>query len=158
MSVSKKRWCDLGVSIIEATIALVILAIAILGAINFRYYSSLDVRRSNLHDSAARVALMLCESWRGLDGTVSFDPVKEFEPGIVISATGGPTEPNDFTLLGKYTVLLEGRDYYAALSYQDMDADLRALNVTVVWEQRGQDKTELNEADKIYQLTTYTEQ
>ena len=158
MSVSKKRWCDSGVSIVEATIALVILAIAILGAINFKYFSSLDVKRSNLHDSAARVALMLCESWRGLDGTVSFDPVEEFEPGVVVLATDGPTEPNNFTLLGKYSVFLEDHPYYAVLSYQDMDADLRALNVTVVWEQRGQDGTELSEADKIYQLTTYTEQ
>jgi hypothetical protein len=153
----KQQLCS-GFSIIEATIALVILVIAIMGTIQFRYYSSLDVRRSNLHDSASRVALMLCESWRGLDGTLTFDPVEEFEPGVVVVATDGPGEPNGFTLLGKYSVFLENRPYYAALSYRDIDVDLRALNITVVWEQRGLDETELPDADKIYQLTTYTEQ
>lgn len=152
----KQRLCS-GFSIIEAVIALVILMIAIMGTIQFRYYSSLDVRRSNLHDSAARAGLMLCESWRGLDGVLTFDPVKEFQPGVVVAATDGPKEPNDFTVLGKYSVFLEDRPYYAALSYRDIDADLRALNVTVVWEQRGSDGTGLLDADKMYQLTTYAE-
>jgi len=129
-----------GMSIVEAAIAMVVLAIAIIGTINFRYNSILNTTRANLRDSAARAALMLCEGWRGIDGDASYDPVATFGTDYV----------------RKYTVHLNGHDFFGTLSYLDVDQTFRTLNVSIAWEARNNNNTTFEQADKIYRLTTYT--
>jgi len=145
-----------GMSIVEAAIAMVVLAIAIIGTINFRYNSILNTTRANLRDSAARAALMLCEGWRGMDGDASYDPVATFGTDYVTADTSGPVEPDTFTLQGKYTVHLNGHDFFGTLSYLDVDQTFRTLNVSIAWEARNNNNTTFEQADKIYRLTTYT--
>ena len=54
-------------------VAVVILLIALIGTSTFRYAAALDGRRADAQTTAARAALLLCESWRGLNGDATLD-------------------------------------------------------------------------------------
>jgi len=140
-------------------IATVILVVAILGTSNFRYYCVLDAQKAAARTTAARMGLMLCESWRGLGGDETYDPATYFGSEMTIAqSTAGPSKPADFTLLGKYTVTLNSATYYTTLSWKDIGTGLRALNVVVVWAQRPQGTSiSFSDADKTFKLTTYTD-
>jgi prepilin-type N-terminal cleavage/methylation domain-containing protein len=144
-------------TIIEVVIAITVLLIAILGTSAYRYYAALSARRADLHISAARTALLLCEGWSGVGGSKSFDPVGAFGADLNITISVGPTEPDTFEKLGSYKILLEGNDYYVTLSSKDLAAELRVLNVIVSWDQAGRGTDSFENADKSYLLTTYVE-
>ena len=149
-----------GVTLIEVMAAIIILAIAVIGASGYRYYSALDAKRAEMQSAAARVALLLCENWRGLgyDRTGSYDPVTHLNSQMQIeTASAGPSYPSGFTPLGRYQVVADNVRYLASLSWND-DASvpgLRALNVVVSWAQRQVDSDGNDEMDKTYSLTTY---
>ncbi len=144
-----------GFSITEAIVAMLVVAIAVIGTISLRYQSSKDARRAEVAMPASRLALMMVETWRGVAGSETFDPVTSLSSEISIEAAVGPTEPNGFTLLGTYKAQLNNVEYYTALSYKDINADLRALNVQVEWEQKGAEQATANESDKSFALTVY---
>jgi hypothetical protein len=161
----KKRKVAAGVTLVEAMVAMVILAVAVLGASGYRYYAALDAHKASMHRTAAAIALLLCENWRGrgYDHTIpptAFDPVGHLKPPLDISVSGvGPDVPAGFTALGRYQIVVEGVYYWATLSYRDDPAtpNLRALNVIVGWKQAGS-KTEVITYDanaKLFKLTTY---
>jgi hypothetical protein len=155
-------------------IATVILLIAVLGASIFRYDSALSARKADLQATAARTALLLCESWRAVHDSNEFDPTQlvDTKLGSVLAIAPGsltyPT-PDGFTTLGIYQVGVGDNDgvgddvrdtsYYAVLSYRDVAAGLRALNVTVVWDRRGsgQNPGTSPHLAKSFQLTTFVE-
>lgn len=163
---TSKIRCRRGVSLISAMVAVVILLIALVGTSSFRYYAALDGRRAGTQTTAARVALTLCESWRGLKGDQTYDPVTQLSSDLKITASSsGPDNPGDFTLLGKYKVMLdyiESVDYNVTLSWKDVQAGLRALNVIVTWASRDQSirsKKGLTvpTPDKSFALMIYTQ-
>lgn len=145
-------------TLVEVMITVLILSVAVIGASSYRYYAALDARKAAVQATAARMGLTLCESWRGLGGTETFDPIAYFGSSLTISAIGQSIEPDDatFTLLGGYTVVSEGVNYYAVLSWKDVSTELRALNIVVAWPQRGQAASSIADADKSFKLTTYT--
>jgi type II secretory pathway pseudopilin PulG len=149
-----------GMSLVGTMVAVVILMIAVIGTSSFRYYSALDARRADAQTSAARVALMLCESWGGISGDLTYDPVAELGTDLAITqSTTGPAKPSDFTLLGSYTIKLNDIHdvtYYTTLSWKDVQAGLRALNVIVAWAQRGPGADGTENVDKSFRLTIYT--
>ncbi|MFC1605042.1 hypothetical protein ACFL5F_08455, partial [Planctomycetota bacterium] len=70
--------------------------------------------------------------------------------------------PDDFTLLGNYKVVLDDDDvnsvnYYATMSWKDIQPGLRALNVSVAWAQRGPGADDEEDVDKSFGLTVYTQ-
>jgi hypothetical protein len=154
---SKKVESKKAFTIIEVMIASAILIIAILGTSAFRYNTALSARRADLHTTSARVALLLCEGWTGVGGATNFDPVGVFEPDVNIISSVGPGTPSGFTKLGSYRIVLEGNDYYATLSWENLAAELRALNVVVSWDQFGRGTGQFTNANKLYRLTTYVE-
>ena len=82
-----------GITLIEVMAAIVIIAIAVLGASAYRYYATLDARKAVLQSTAARIALLLNENWRGrgYDHIADFDPVSHLSSDIAIAASGiGP--------------------------------------------------------------------
>jgi hypothetical protein len=141
-------------------VAVVILLIALIGTSSFRYCAAMDARKADAQTMAARVALMLCESWRGINGDVTYDPVAHLGTNLDISQSAtGPAKPSDFTLLGSYVVDLDDVHdvtHYATLSWKDVQPRLRALNVTVAWAQRGPDGNGNETVDKSFRLTIYT--
>lgn len=149
-----------GMSLVGAMVAVVILLIALIGTSSFRYCAALDARRADAQTSAARIALMLCESWSGVNGALTYNPLVQFSTDLVITTSAtGPTKPDDFTLLGTYKVVLKdyhGVNHYATLSWKDIQPGLRALNVIVAWAQRGAAANGVENVDKSFRLTVHT--
>ncbi len=157
------------VTLIEVMAAIVILVIAVLGASGYRYYSTLDARRADFQNAAARIALLLCENWRGRGyDCTTYDPAAHLtseDPNLTVADSGGvgPDYAEGFTGLGRYKITMDGVDYWAALSWKGDAATegLRALNVVVAWAQRqtGSDDNTAPVAaaggDRTFRLTTY---
>lgn len=146
-----------GFTLVEVMAAIAVLAIAALGASAFRYHAALAARTADLQTTAARTALLLCESWRGTSDTSTFDPTQlttsDPDSALAIETSyEGPAVPADFTPLGIYAITIDGVNYNAVLSWKDISPGLRALNVIVAWNPRGS-QSEL--PDKLFKLTTY---
>jgi hypothetical protein len=145
-----------GLTFIEILLASAILLIAVLGASVFRYNAALGARKADIRSTAARTALLLCESWRGSSDPNNFAPEDTLGSQLTITdVDSGFSGPTGYTLLNSYTITNEGVNYYAILAWQDIAPGLRALNVTVMWNQRGSDADALGGPDKSYRLTTY---
>jgi hypothetical protein len=104
---------------------------------------------------------MLCESWRGIQGSSNYNPAACLGSDITVIQSEGPDKPDDFTLLGSYIIALDeqdeganGADYFVTLSWKDIKPGLRALNIVVAWAQRGQNGFE--NTNKTFTLTVYT--
>lgn len=159
-----KIWLRRGMSLVGAMVAVVILLIALIGTSTFRYSAAMDGRRAISQTGAARVALVLCEGWRGLNGDETHDPTQLGNPNMSIaqSSWGGHSNPDDFTLLGNYAIVLDednpdSVNYYATLSWKDVQPGLRALNINVAWAQRGVGAGGAENVDKSYVLTVYSQ-
>ena len=150
-----------GITLIEVMAAIVIISIAVLGASGYRYYSALDAKRASVQSTAARIALLLSENWRGrgYDRTTDFDPVSQLDSDIAIAVSSmGPDYPSDFTLLGRYEITVNDARFWAALSYRDDSADLRTLNTVIAWQHRPGGADETITMDKTFKLTTFVTQ
>lgn len=156
----KRPKYETGLTLVEVLISGVILMIAILGTVAFRYNAALGARKADLHVAAARTALLLCEGWRATDDPNTFDPTQLADsPDLMITAAKkGPPVPPGFNSLGSYKIVADEVRYWATLSwkYAAPGSSLRALNVVVVWE-RGGGSHGFGKIDKTYKLTTYTE-
>ncbi len=144
-----------GFTLVEAMITILILSIAVIGTSGYRYHAALDAQKAAMHMTAARVTLLLTESWRGVKGDETYDPIAHLGSDLVIT-TGDSTTVEGFNLLGGYTVVANGVNYYVTLSWKDVGTELRILNVVVTWIQRDQGQTGSYYADKSFELTTYT--
>jgi hypothetical protein len=149
-----------GITLISTLISIAIILVAIIGTISFRYYATLDVRKAAAQTTASRIALLLCENWRGINGDTGYNPVTYLGSDIKLTQSEGPSGPDDFILLGSYQIVpdededdVDGADYFVTLSWKDIQPGLRALNVVVSWAQRGQKG--LENTDKSFRLTTY---
>ena len=147
--------CRRGFSLVSVMIAIVIILAALVGTSNFRYFSTLDAKKAAAKITASRIGLMLCENWRGIGGDETYDPTTSLGSALTITTSTGPAEPADFTLLGSYTITVNGANFYITLSWKDVSTGLRALNVIVAWAQRIQGVSNLNNADQSFKLTTY---
>ena len=160
----KKIRCRRGVTLVGTLVAVTILLIALIGTSTFRYAAAFNGRRAGAHTGSARVALLLSESWRGLKGDTTFDPIQLGNSDMTVSTSGwtGHQTPGGFTLLGNYAVVLDPDDpdsvnYYATMSWSDVQPGLRALNVNVSWAQRGSGGDGTENVDKAFSLTVYTQ-
>lgn len=161
---AKRRKSARAFTLVEVMGAILILLVAALGASAYRYHAALDTRKAAAHAGAARVCLLLCESWRGVKGIETYNPTTHFGSDLAITTiteTGGleyQYKGAGFTLLGGYTVVANGIDYYALLSWKDIGTGLRALNVVVAWSPVGQSSTTVDyyAYKNSFKLTTYT--
>lgn len=149
-----------GFTIVEVMITAVILLVAVLGSSGYRYYAALDARRAAQQAEAARIGLILCESWHGVGGVGTYDPVAHLGSSMAISlmsgADGSGFKGADFNLLGSYQVSANNMTYGAVMSWKDINADLRALSVVVTWPVENGYLDAQAPGQKRYELTTYT--
>jgi len=138
-----------GFSIVDAMIAAVMIVVVILGAMMYRYHSTLDIRKAEDQLKATQLAVAFCETWRGLGGDDSFDPVSYFSSEMTIKNGGGPSKPDDFISLGNYEVTIENLNCKSTLSYKTVDTGLRALNIIVSWPNGNTGE------DKEFEITSY---
>jgi len=144
-----------GISLVETMSAIVILSIAVIGATGYRYCSTLDARKADAYIASARIGHLLSESWRGLQGSETYDPTAHLGTGLTITAGEGPDAPGGYTVLGSYEIVLNDTTFYTTLSWKDPNSDLRALNIVLIWAQMSQGQNEIDEADRSFELTTY---
>ncbi|MCK4752338.1 MAG: prepilin-type N-terminal cleavage/methylation domain-containing protein [Planctomycetes bacterium] len=145
-----------GVTLVEIMIAILILTVAVIGASGFRYHTMLDARKADAQVTAARTGLLLCESWRGLNGSDTFDPVTRFSSDLNIQvASQGPSLPTGFTELGRYRIIIDGLCCWATLSWSDVSPGLRTLNVVIGYEQRNSGTQLFTQADRTFKMTVY---
>lgn len=98
LKTSKIR-CRRGMSLVGTMVAVTILLIALIGTSSFRYSAALDGRKAKAQTAAARIALMLCESWRGINGNVTFDPIQLCGSDLIIDTLDANLDkPLDFNL------------------------------------------------------------
>jgi prepilin-type N-terminal cleavage/methylation domain-containing protein len=154
--ITKNMIARKGFSLVEVMASVAILIVAVIGTSGFRYYTALQERQAAKQIASARIALTLCESWRGMKGLATFNPAASLSTVMTIQAGSGPATPAGFTSLGGYEVQADGANYYARLSWQDINTDLRAMNVIVAWSQTN-DQAEFGDTDKSFALTTYTQ-
>ena len=149
-----------GFTIVEVMITAVILLVAVLGSSGYRYYAALDARKAAMQAADSRVGLILCESWHGVGGIATYDPVAHLGTNMTISAMtgfdGSGFKEADFTLLGGYQVVANDVTYAAVLSWKDINAGLRALSVVVIWPVQDGNVDAQDASQKTYELTTYT--
>jgi prepilin-type N-terminal cleavage/methylation domain-containing protein len=128
-----------GFTLVEIMIAILLASVVILSATAFRYASALDVRKSDIQSTGARIALALLEGWRTSSSPVAYDPVA-FHGATMAISTGasGPPTPSGFTALGIYDIVSNRVHYYARLSYRARTGtDPLMLNVSVGWKPQG---------------------
>lgn len=157
MTVKRLKSAD-GFTLVEIMTTIVILSVVIIGASGYRYYAALDARKAAMQATASRIGVLLCESWRGVKGTTTYNPVTQFSTVLAISQNPSfyvsGYKDESFTLLGIYTVSINDTDYCAILSWKDIATGLRALNVVIVWPlQNGYLQGNPYEP---FELTTYT--
>lgn len=170
---AKRRKYRGGFTLVEIMIATVIFVIAVLGTSAFRYHATLGVRYADSKMTAARIAQLLCESWRGSSDPNAFDAEEaldlegilgsEFEQILNIDDKDhGPYVTGEFALLDHYEIEIGTGDgdnmvsYWATLSWRDVSPGLRALNVVVAWDSRNSSSHySLNGAYRTFKLTTY---
>jgi hypothetical protein len=144
-----------GFSLTETLISAVALVIAVLGNSGYRYQSMLLTQRADKWRTAATVAQLLCQSWVGMQGSGTYDPVSALGSGVTIASDTGPSAGAGFTLLGSYHIDLNGDRYFATLSWEDVQTGLRALNLNVAWAQSKRGAMTYADADKSFALTGY---
>jgi len=144
-----------GLTLIEVMIALTLLLLATLGTVAFRYYVSLNTQKAQKQATAARLALLVGESWKGQKGSNTFDAVTNFDALLAIETSGtGPAAPGGHTHLETYKITSEGIHYYLTLSWQQISTDLIEMNIQVAWGHRTHGPLDFSTDDRIYSLTT----
>lgn len=140
-----------GFTLIDVLFSVVLLVVAITGAIQYRYHAALQTRRAKMQTAAAQLALILVETWRDADGAGTFDSQAHFNSALTITNSTGPASPIDYNPIATYAINWSDYDYQTTLSSKDFGAGLRALNVTVAWE-FGNSNT-----NKEYRITSYVD-
>jgi type II secretory pathway pseudopilin PulG len=125
-------------TLIEVVVSILIIMVLVNGVLGYQYFSTRDVRLSEVQASASRLALLLLESWKGSSGAAGYDPVSQFGSELSIeSIAQGPAVPEEdagFTKHGSYGVQMEGTYFYVTLSNADAAETLPAiLNAAVAW-------------------------
>lgn len=145
-----------GLSLIEVMFAAAVIAVAVIGGVSYRTHTALDGRKAQIQATASRAALLLCEGWRGTNGSETYDPVSHLDSDeLAVFESDGPQAPEDFSELGGYMLVVNNLSFYATLSFKDLDTGLRALNVIVAYQSRDQAEKSLEDMDKVFELTTY---
>ncbi len=145
-----------GLTLVEIMIAIVVILVAIIGAMGFRYYSALDARKADVKITAGRVGSMLLEGWIGTGGQSTYDPVAAYGTDMNISVSGtGPAVPAGFTKLDSYQIVINRANYYATLSYRDSTpTQAEELNIVISWLHWNQAGT-VSSSDQSVKFTGY---
>ena len=90
--------CLQGISLISTMVAISILSISFIGTAHFRYYSALDSQRAVKHSAAARIAVMLSESWQAVNDTETYNPIEHLGSDLTITQSTVPEEAERYRI------------------------------------------------------------
>ncbi|MCE5185506.1 MAG: hypothetical protein LLF76_05215 [Planctomycetaceae bacterium] len=125
-------------TLVEVVISILIIMVLVNGVLGYQYFSTHDVRLSEVQASGARLGLLLLESWKAGGGPAGFDPVAQFGDKMKIEAiAGGPAVPDGedaFIKQGSYGVRMANTYYFVTLSQAEAnEQEPQALSVIVAW-------------------------
>jgi len=102
MMTSKRTKQACGFTFTEVMGAILVLTVAVLGASAYRYHATLDVRKADVQTTGARIACLLCETWRGSIDPNTFDPTTHFSSELTVESvmlSEAPAAPTGHTVL-----------------------------------------------------------
>jgi len=157
---TKKRRFRRGFTLVEIPYAILILLIAIIGTSKYRYYTTLDVKKADMQTTATRIGLLFCENWRGVKGSLTYDPTVCLGSEFASTPISCPSSFKEFNLLQGRTVVSNGTNYHVFLLFKDISSSLRALNIIVAWSPQGYQITTITDTTdsnkfRSFELTTY---
>ena len=162
----KRLWTNnkTGFSLIEVMVAMVVIIIGVMGAMGFRYYCVLDAKKADVQVTAARIATLLLEDWKGMGG-LAYVPNTSLpsSSGLTVAAsTTGPVAAFPSSILNNtsYHVVCNVNassiiHYYVTLSSA---ATLPVtLNVSVGWcsNYKAGTLSATDKANRVISFTTY---
>ena len=145
---SNRRKYEQGITLIEALVAMAILAIAALGALSYQFHCANQARIAKLELTATRTAQLLLEDWKSSGGSSAYDPAK-LGMGFVYD------QQSDF-----YKIKVDKLPIFIRLVQRDVESDesagitLREISVITRWRLDFVD-IEPEETDPHLVLTTY---
>jgi hypothetical protein len=152
---ARKRRFAGGMSLIEVMIAVALALTGVVGASGYRYFAAVNAREAAGRRTAARLALTVCEGWRGSDGIAAYDPTAYLSPQLVLQ----DAFPHDISYgskkLGFYKTILNDTIYYVTCWWSEPYPGLMALYVRVRWPLGKKGFFEYSETNRSFSLTTY---
>lgn len=139
-----------GFTLVEAMVAMAVLAIASLGALSYQYHTARHAQIAKFEMTATRTAQLLLEDWKSVGGLDNYDPT-DLNVGFY-------TDPE---IDGFYRINVDGLPMYVRLRYEDIDHDdvagvtLREISVIVRWSPDYEDGQGPQASDPHLVLTTY---
>ena len=150
-----------GFTLTEVMISILIIMILATGALGYQYASARDVKISEVQAAAARIGMLLLESWKGMGGDTSFDPVDVFGSEMTIQTSMiGPEAPDNsdglpLTKLGSYEIILNNIHYYVTLSYDDASTQEPTLLSAVITWRRDYGQGDLTGDELVVRYSTF---
>lgn len=145
-----RRRHDRGMTLVELSVAILILAVASVGTMSYQYHAARRASMARAEITAMQLGRLLIEDWKSRGGEESYDPA-ELNMGITSAARGEPV----------YRVTMNGFPMWITLWHQDMMADgsagvtLRQIRVTVQWKREDAQEKPSLETDPTYVTATY---
>lgn len=136
-----------GVTLLEVTVAIAVLAIASIGAINYQYHATRQGLIARSEITATRVAQLLLEDWKSRGGDETYDPV-DLDMGFAAMQAA------DW-----YRVKVDNLPMSVNLQWKDVENDasagvtLRELRVEFRWRVDRTDGA-IRDVDPEYVMTT----
>ncbi len=147
-----------GLTLIEVMIVALIIAVAVIGAISFRFFGVTNAKKADVQANAARIGSMMLETWNSL-GDVPDDPllippyisvyedsVKRsfgYNPGSTLQLTLSPATSGPAATLINVLKRYEVQDlancvyYFVTLSYKPAvtgsEPEPQAINASISW-------------------------
>jgi prepilin-type N-terminal cleavage/methylation domain-containing protein len=117
-----------GVTLIETTVALAVVAISTLGALSYQYHCARQIHIAHAELAATRVSQMVAEDWKASGGGSAYSPV----PMNIGFAKAAPPGTG-------YEITVDGMHFFVDLTSRQVDFDdfstiaLREISCTVRW-------------------------
>jgi prepilin-type N-terminal cleavage/methylation domain-containing protein len=67
-----------GLTLVEVMVVVLIIAVAVIGAMGFRFYCVRDAKLSDVQANAARIGSMILDNWKARGGDASYNPYTHF--------------------------------------------------------------------------------
>ncbi len=150
-----------GLSLIEIMITTIVVVIAVIGTMGYRYYSVLDAKKADVQMTASSLGLLLLESWKGGGASTTYNPETSLSSqfSTFAGSASGPATPPGFTALPTacyHIVANNNVHYYANLSYMPAAGTVpMILNLSIAWKQDYKAGV-VSASDKTIALTAYS--
>jgi prepilin-type N-terminal cleavage/methylation domain-containing protein len=133
-------------TLIELMVALAVISIAALCALDYQYYAAKHSRIAHTQITAMRTAQLLMEDWKSVGGSTAYNPLNlqlgfssaSVPSGFTLGQSIGTTLNNTV-----YTITINNVSMLIILGYSDVEHDiisgttLRQLTAMVRWQEGG---------------------